>query len=84
MNMKIKLEETHALHHPCKVCEQASIPPDKQSEYINKKRFCSHFGSCLLWVMLTEISVDIAVDIAVDSRSIVGRWSVDGRSIVGR
>ena len=28
-------------------------------------------GSCLLWVMSTEISVDIAVDIAVDSRSIV-------------
>ena len=27
-------------------------------------------GSCLLWVMSTEISVDIAVDIAVDSRSI--------------
>ena len=41
-------------------------------------------GSCLLWVMLTEISVDIAVDIAVDSRSIVGRQSVDSRSIVGR
>ena len=29
-------------------------------------------GSCLLWVMSTEISVDIAVDIAVDSRSTVG------------
>ena len=45
-------------------------------------------GSCLLWVMSTEISVDIAVDmavdIAVDSRSIVGRQSVDTRSIVGR
>ena len=41
-------------------------------------------GSCLLWVMSTEISVDIAVDIAVDSRSIVGRQSVDSRSIVGR
>ena len=27
-------------------------------------------GSCLLWVMSTEISVDIAVDIAVESRSI--------------
>ena len=27
-------------------------------------------GSCLLWVMSTEISVDIAVDIAVDSQSI--------------
>ena len=36
-----------------------------------------NFGSCLLWVMLTKISVDIAVDIAVD---IV----VDSRSIVGR
>ena len=34
-------------------------------------------GSCLLWVMSTEISVDIAVDIAVDTRSIVGRQSVD-------
>ena len=43
-----------------------------------------HSGSCLLWVMSTEISVDIAVDIAVDSRSIVGRQSVDSRSIVGR
>ena len=42
------------------------------------------FGSCLLWVMSTEISVDIAVDIAVDSRSIVGRYSVDTRSTVGR
>ena len=41
-------------------------------------------GSCLLWVMSTEISVDIAVDIAVDSRSIVGRQSVDTRSTVGR
>ena len=45
-------------------------------------------GSCLLWVMSTETSVDIAadiaVDIAVDSRSIVGRQSVDSRSIVGR
>ena len=28
------------------------------------------YGSCLLWVMSTEILVDIAVDIAVDSRSI--------------
>ena len=34
-------------------------------------------GSCLLWVMSTEISVDIAVDIADDTRSIVGRQSVD-------
>ena len=42
------------------------------------------FGSCLLWVMSTEILVDIAVDIAVDSRSIVGRYSVDTRSTVGR
>ena len=38
------------------------------------------FGSCLLWVMSTEISVDIAVD----SRSIVGRYLVDTRSTVGR
>ena len=30
-------------------------------------------GSCLLWVMSTETSVDIAADIAVDSRSTVGR-----------
>ena len=29
------------------------------------------FGSCLLWVMLSEISVDIAVD----SQSIVSRYS---------
>ena len=41
-------------------------------------------GSCLLWVMSTEVSVDIAVDIAVDTRSIVGRHSVDSRSILGR
>ena len=36
-------------------------------------------GSCLLWVMSTDISVDIAVD----TRSIVGRHSVDSRSILG-
>ena len=42
------------------------------------------FGSCLLWVMSPEISVDIAVDIAVDSRSIVGRQSVDSLLTVGR
>ena len=47
-------------------------------------RFLKFLGSCLLWVMSTEISVDIAVDIAVDSRSIVSRQSVDSRSIVGR
>ena len=41
-------------------------------------------GSCLLWVMSTEISVDIAVDIAVDTRSTVVRHSVDTRSTVGR
>ena len=29
------------------------------------------YGSCLLWVMLTEISVDIAVD----TRSTVGQYS---------
>ena len=44
-------------------------------------------GSCLLWVMSTEISVDIAgdivVDIEVDTRSIVSRHSVDTRSILG-
>ena len=37
-------------------------------------------GSCLLWVMSTEISVDIAVDIAVDTRSIVDRYSADSLS----
>ena len=36
-------------------------------------------GSCLLFVMSTEISVDIAVD----TRSIVGRQSVDTRSTLG-
>ena len=41
-------------------------------------------GSCLLWVMSTEISVDIMVDIAIDTRSIVGRHSVDSRWILGR
>ena len=45
---------------------------------------CLLRGSCLLWVMSTEISVDIVVDIAVDTRSIVGRHSVDSRSTVGR
>ena len=47
-------------------------------------KMMSKVGSCLLWVMSTEISVDIAVDIAVDSRSTVGRQSVDSWSIVGR
>ena len=45
---------------------------------------CGFAGSCLLWVMSTEISVDVAVDIAVDSRSTVGRHSVDTRSTLGR
>ena len=40
----------------------------------------SKIGSCLLWVMSTEISVDIAVD----TQSIVGRHSVDSRSTLGR
>ena len=40
--------------------------------------WASKRGSCLLWVMSTEISVDIAVD----SRSIVGRHSVETRPIV--
>ena len=40
--------------------------------------------ACLLWVMSTETSVDIAVDIAVDTRSIVGRHSVDSRSTLDR
>ena len=39
----------------------------------------SKIGSCLLWVMSTEISVDIAVD----TQSIVGRHSVDSRSTLG-
>ena len=54
----------------------------------NIKNSMTGIGSCLLWVMSTEISVDIAVDIGVDTRSIVGRHSVDiavdSRSIVGR
>ena len=41
-------------------------------------------GSCLLWVMSTEIAVDIAVDFAVDTTSIVGRYSVNSRSILGQ
>ena len=55
---------------------------DKLQKFQN--RAARVIGSCLLWVMSTEISVDMAVDIAVDSRSIVGRQSVDSRSIVGR
>lgn len=53
MNMKIKMEETHEemrLYFACltpsvisESLEQTSISPDKQIEYINKKRFCSHF-----------------------------------------
>ena len=39
--------------------------------------------SCLLWVKSTEISVNIVLDIAVDTRSIVGRYAVDTRSIRG-
>ena len=34
--------------------------------------------------MSTEISVDIAVDIPLDTRSIVGRHSVDTQSKLGR
>ena len=41
----------------------------------------SYNGSCLLWVMSTEISV---YDMAVNTRSIVGRHSVDSRSTLGR
>ena len=52
----------------------------KQSIYVEY----SILGSCLLWIMSTEISVDIAVDIAVDTRSIVGRHSVDSRPTLDR
>ena len=63
------------------------LTPQDRLEGINLQ------GSCLLWVMSTEILVDIAVDtqsivgrqsvdIAVDSRSIVGRHSVETRPIV--
>ena len=45
---------------------------------------CSWLGSCLLWVMSTEISVDIAVDVAVDTRLILGRQFFDTRSALGR
>ena len=55
----------------------------KQQKKLKKKKI-RYFGSCLLWVMSTKISVNIAVDIAVDSRSILGRHSVDSRSILGR
>ena len=47
-------------------------------------RLLKESRSCLLWVMSTEILVDIAVDIVVDTRSIVGRHSVDSRSTLGR
>ena len=63
----------------CKTIIMPLIPISYSSQFL---------GSCLLWVMSTETSVDIAadiaVDIAVDSRSIVGRQSVDTRSLVGR
>ena len=53
--------------------------------YLTHTKICYKcLGSCLLWVMSTEISVDIAVDIAVDTRSIVGRHSVDTRSTLSR
>ena len=43
-----------------------------------------NYGSCLLWVMSTEILVDIAVDIAIDTRLIVSRHSVDSRPTLSR
>ena len=41
----------------------------------------SKIGSCLLWVMSTEISVDTQ-SIVGEQRSIVGRHSVDTWSIL--
>ena len=49
-------------------------------EFFTHSYIRNKIGSCLLWVMSTEISVDIAVD----TRSIVGRHSVDSRSTLGR
>lgn len=39
--------------------EQTSISPDKQSEYINKKKFCSHFlnGHQFLHRLLVELLI---------------------------
>ena len=63
-----------------------SIKFKQRSTRTSEREFIkpSNFGSCLLWVMSTEISVDIAVDIAVDTWSTVGRQSVDTRSTLGR
>ena len=55
--------------------------PNMASLVVVVKLFISKiYGSCLLWVMSTEI----AVDIAVDTRSIVVRHSVDSRWILGQ
>ena len=63
---------------------------DDEFQYI-KRALQRNMGSCLLWVMSTEISVDIAVDTrsivgrhSVDSRSTLDRQSVDSRSTLGR
>ena len=45
----------------------------KHDGHLRTRGKCRKHGSCLLWVMSTEISVDIAVDIAVDTRSTVSR-----------
>ena len=63
------MEETHEemrLHFTCltpsvisESLEQTSISPDKQIEYINKKRFCSHFlnGHQFLLRLLVELLI---------------------------
>ena len=47
-----------------------SVDEHKNTKSTQENTKGTLFGSCLLWVMSTEISVDIAVNIAVDSRSI--------------
>ena len=51
-----------------------------RTDYNYSSNITAKLGSCLLWVMSTEI----AVDIAVDTRSLVGRHSVVSRSTLGR
>ena len=50
--------------------EEKKLVAKEQLASAQRASYWKNFGSCLLWVMSTEISVDIAVDIAVDSRSI--------------
>ena len=42
---------------------------------------CTKSGSCILWGATTDASVDISVDTAINTRSTIGRYSIEYRSI---